>query len=147
MKIICKKGFYKFFPQNIGEVARFQKKYGVVLYECDDYFTFKVLSELPNYSFIGHRYSGLTVGLVNYAGKIEEVMEKNNYIYAQNLQTLILKNTFVKRMNYNINNYIFMSELPQAYCYDTNGIISGFEGFVDVDYMKFKIERFFYENI
>ena len=147
MKIICKKGFYKFFPQNIGEVMRFQKKYGVALYECDDYFTFKVLSELPNYSFIGHRYSGLTVGLVNYAGKIEEVMEKNNYIYDQGLQGLILKNTFVKRMNYNINNYIFMSELPQAYCYDTNGIISGFEGFVDVDYMKFKIERFFYENI
>jgi len=147
MKIICENGFYKFYPQKIGDIMRFQKKYGVALINCDDYFTFKVLADLPNYSFVGHAYSELNLGLKNYAGTREKVMAENGYLYYQSTKGLVHKRTFVKRMNYEFGNYIIMDNLPQAYCYDAKGIISGFSGFIDIDYMKFKIERFFYENI
>jgi len=147
MKIICENGFYKFYPQKIGDIMRFQKKYSVALVNCEDYFTFKVLADLPNYSFTAQPYSLLAPGIVNYAGKRDEVMAKNGYIYYQGTESLVLKNTFVKRMNYEFSNYIIMDNLPQAYCYDAKGIISGFSGFIDIDFMKYKIERFFYEAI
>tara|TARA_R110000851_G_scaffold184676_2_gene334034 strand:- start:891 stop:1334 length:444 start_codon:yes stop_codon:yes gene_type:complete len=147
MRIICRKGFYKFYPQEVGEIRRFQTKYGVVLVESEDYFTFPVLAGLPNYSFVSHPYSGLFLGLVNYAGKKEDVLAQNGYTYYQPTQSLVLKGSFVKKMDYSFSNFIFMSTLPQAYCYDENGVISGFNGFCDVDFMRFKIERFFYESI
>jgi len=147
MRIVCEKGFYKFFPQDVVEVARFERKLGAKLVECEDYFTFTKLAALPNFSFIGQLYSAPLLGLVNYAGKREEVMAKNGYMYSVLTNQIVLKITFVKRMNYEVNNYIFLNTLPQAYNFDEYGIISGFHGFVDVDIMKFKIERFFYENI
>lgn len=146
MRIICENGFYKFFPEKIAEVKRFQTKFGVELVECEDYFTFPVLAALPNYSFIGHVYSGVIVGLANYAGKREEVMAANGLTYHIGLKRLILRASFsgFTKLDYVVSNYIFTNTLPQAYFYDNNGLITGFNGFVDVDFMKFKIERFFY---
>jgi|AntAceMinimDraft_16_1070373.scaffolds.fasta_scaffold78048_2 hypothetical protein len=147
MRIICRKGYYKFYPQEIGEVRRFETKYGLDLVECEDYFTFPVLAELPNYSFVGHSYSGLFLGLVNYAGVREDVLAANGYTFYQPTKSLVLKGSFLQKMDYDFSNFLFMTTLPQAYCYDSNGVISGFNGFVDVEFMRFKIERFFYESI
>jgi len=147
MKIICEKGFYKFFPQNIGEIARFKTKTGYILTECGDYFTFETLANLPNYSFTAQLYSGIIPGLKNYAGLREEVMAENGYAFYLKTQTLILKSLIFQKADYFQSNFIFSNSLPQAYSYDSSGVITGFHGFVDVDFMKFKIEKFFYESI
>lgn len=149
MRIICENGFYKFFPEKIAEVKRFQTKFGIELVPCEDYFTFPVLAALPKFSFIGHPYSGVILGLANYAGKREEVMAANGLTYHILLRKLILKSTFAgfKKLEYVISNYIFLNTLPQVYYYDDYGLITGFNGFVDVDFMKFKIERFFYAEL
>jgi hypothetical protein len=147
MIIICQKGFYKFFPQEVLDISIFKRRYGVDLVECEDYFTFKVLAELPNYSFVGHPYSGL-LGTVNYAGNREEVMAENGYTFYQKTQTLVPKNSFIEYLNYDISNYIVSQFLPQPFAFDKNKKrITGFSGLVDLDFMKYKIERFFYENI
>ncbi len=147
MRIVCENGFYKFYPDEINEIKRFQTKYGVNLVQCEDYFTFSVLAELPNFSFIGHSYSGFLPGIVNYAGKREEVLAQNGYTYFQATKSLVLKGSFFQKMKYSFSNYIVMENLPQAFCYDENGVITGFNGFCDVDFMRFKIERFFYASI
>lgn len=147
MRIVCEKGFYKFFPQKIMDVTRWESKTGAELAECEDYFTFKTLANLPNYSLLGHRYSGLFLGLSNYAGKRDDVMHKNGYCFFLKTQTLILKTAIFEKADYFQSNYIFSNGLLQAYSYDASGVISGFIGFFDVDIMKYKIERFFYENI
>jgi len=147
MRVICEKGFYKFFPQNIGEINRFQVKYGKNLVQSDDYFTFPVLANLPNFSFAGQIYSGNILATVNFAGKKEQVMAANGFTFYQPTQDLVLKSSIFKKMDYSFTNFLLMSNLPQAYCYDENGIINGFNGFIDVDFMRFKLERFFYENI
>ena len=147
MRIICRNGFYKFFPQEIGEIRRFETKYGLDLVQCEDYFTFQVLADLPNYSFVAHPYSGVLLGTANYAGSREEVLAANGYTFYQATKGLVLKGSFLKKMDYEYSNFLFMTTLPQAYCYDLNGIISGFNGFCDVEFMRFKIERFFYESI
>lgn len=149
MRIICEKGFYKFFPQNIGEIARYQKRFGAELVPCEDYFTFPVLAALPNFSFIGQIYSGTILGLANHAGKKEEVMAANGLTYHVQLKRLILSSTFAgfNKMNYSFSNFIIMNTLPQAYFYDDAGLITGFNGFVDLDFGRFKIERFIYASI
>tara|TARA_R110000787_G_scaffold130064_1_gene241983 strand:- start:2193 stop:2636 length:444 start_codon:yes stop_codon:yes gene_type:complete len=147
MRIVCLNGFYKFYPQNIAEVRRFQVKYGKPLVQCKNYFTFPILAELPEYSFFGQNYSGSLPALVNYAGKKEEVLSANGYTFYQPSQGLVLKGSFLQKMNYSFSNFFHMDNLPQAFNYDDIGIITGFNGFVDVDYMIYKIERFFYEDI
>ena len=144
MRVICNNGFYKFYPQEIGEIRRFGDKYGIDLVQDGDYFTFTTLAELPNYSFKNHIYSGLFLGTVNYAGDKDDVMAKNGYTFYQETNNLILKSAIFNKMRYNYSNYIYMSTLPQAYSYDDFGIITGFSGFIDIDFMRFKIERFFY---
>jgi len=148
MRIICETGFYKFYPNSIAEVKRFGTKYGIELVECEEYFTFPILAALPKFSFIGHPYSGVILGLANHAGKREEVLHANGLAYSVSLNRLILSSTLVfKKINYDYSNYIVMNTLPQAYNYDDNGLITGFSGFVDIDVMKYKIERFFYQSL
>ncbi len=147
MKIICQNGFYKFYPQNVAEIARFENKSGLELVRCDDYYTFPILAELPNFSFQGQIYSGILPALVNFAGSREEVMAENGYCYNLALDKLALKSLVFEKANYFESNYIVANSLIQAYSYDSNGKINGFNGFVDVDFMKFKIDQFYYENI
>jgi len=150
VRIVCETGFYKFFPDTIAEVKRFSTKYGVELVQCEDYFTFPILAALPKFSFIGHPYSGTILGLANHAGKREEVLAANGLTYSVSLNRLILSsspNLVFKKMDYFYSNYFIMNTLPQAYNYDDNGLITGFNGFVDVDVMKYKIERFFYADL
>jgi hypothetical protein len=146
MRIICKNGFYKFFPQQIAEVARFSAKFGVELVECEDYFTFPALEALSKFSFIRQSYGGL-VGVANYCGNREEILGANGFSLYLPTQKLVLKSLIFEKINYSYSNFYFTDTLPQAYSYDENGKISGFNGFVDVDYMRFKIEKFFYESI
>lgn len=148
IRIICEKGFYKFFPDSVDEIRRFSTKYGVDLVQCDDFYTFPVLAELPNYSFIGQQYSGLIVGLANYAAKREKVMAANGLAYnqaAKNLTPNVAIIALNRQMNYIFSNNIVIDNLPQAYFRDQNGTITGFHGFVDVNFMKYNIERFFYD--
>lgn len=151
MKIVCEKGFYKFFPTDIAEVRRFGDKYGAPLVQCEDFFTFEILAKLPNYSIKGQPYSGAILALETWAGKREEVMAANHLTYDQSRKSLTLNSSpslFTKKMIYDIaGNYIVMSNLPQAYFYDNNGVITGFHGWVNIDHMKFMIERFFYPEI
>lgn len=149
MRIICQKGFYKFFPQEIGDIKRFEAKTGTALIECEDYFTFPVLAALPNFSILGQIYSGVILGLKTYAGKREEVLAQNGLTYHVKLKRLILASTFAgfTKMKYDYSNFIIMNELPQAYFYDDRGLITGFSGILDLNFMRYKIERFFYAEI
>jgi len=148
MRIVCEKGFYKFFPQNVAEIARFQRNYSkdLILAQVEDYFTFPILAALPNYSFAGQFYSGILPALVNYSAKREQVLAENGYAFYQKTQNLILKSLIFEKANHFESNYIFSDSLPQAYSYDSIGKIESFYGFVDVDIMKFKIERFLYAS-
>lgn len=149
MRVICENGFYKFYPQEIADIARFEAKYGVDLVECEDYFTFEVLAALPNFSFQGQLYSGISPALVNYAGKREEVMAANGYCYYQKTKSLILASAISDKLVYYYDNFFIAANLPQAFSldYESKTRITGFSGIIDVAYMRFKIERFFYESI
>ena len=145
MKILCEKGYYKFYPDNIVELRRFIEKYGVALIQCEDYFTFEPLASLPKFSIAGQFYSGLNFATKTFSGKREEVMAANGYSYNQMTKSLTLIPALLPyKMDYSFSNYIVMSSLPQAYFRENFGIITGFYGWVNVDIMKYNIERFNY---
>lgn len=147
MKIVCQKGFYKFYPDKIADIRRFYEKFEILLMPKNDFFTFQALANLPNFSIKGQIYTGVLPALITTAGTPEEVMADNNYTYNQSIKGLSLNlnpSLNLKKMNYDFSNYFIMDNLPQAYFYDNNGIITGFYGFINLDYEKYYIERFIY---
>ena len=143
MKIICENGFYKFYPSNLVDIRRFFEKYGTRLVQCEDFYTFEALANLPKYSIATQPYAGL-IATKTCSGKREEVMAKNLFTYNQSLKAVAPIASVVGKIDYSYANYWIMSNLPQAFFYDNFGIIIGFYGWVNLDYMKFNIDQFYY---
>ena len=81
MKLICENGFYKFFPSFVGEVKLWENKNGTKLFKVRNFWTFESLANFPNYSFAGQFVFGIIPALKNYAGRPEDVLEKNQLTY------------------------------------------------------------------
>lgn len=149
MRLICEKGFYKFYPEYAGEVMLFQEKFGYSLYPCRDFFTFKALADFPNYSLIGHRIKGtLQIGVVNYSGRPEDVLYENKITYSPAMGGLInIGVANVSMIDYTENNSVMTtSEIPQAFArINALSVASGFCGFINVKTGKIEIERFYTE--
>lgn len=148
MKLICENGFYKFFPDFVGEVKLWEKKNGIRLYKVRDFWTFQSLAEFPNYSFAGQFVFGIIPALVNYAGSPEEVLAKNQLTYNVKLGTITPRaSAFLQRLNYANGAYLTFPNIPQAYALDKDlQRVSGFEAFVDVRLNTYKIERLIHED-
>jgi hypothetical protein len=143
MKIICENGFYKFYPSSLADIRRFYDKYGVRLVQCEDYYTFEALSLLPKYSIAGQSYGGL-IAIKTCSGNRESVMSKNLFTYNQATKSVAPIPSVIGKMDYSYSNYFIMSNLPQAYFYDNFGVITGFYGWVNMDYLKYNIDQFIY---
>jgi len=143
VKVICENGFYKFYPSNLVDISRFFEKYGLRLMPCEDFYTFEALANLPKYSIAGQPYAGL-IATKTCSGRREDVMAKNFFTYNQSIKALSPIALVVGKMDYSYSNYFIMSNLPQAFFYDNFGIITGFYGWVNMDYFKFNIDQFYY---
>lgn len=142
MKLICNNGFYKFFPDFVGEIKLWETKNGIRLYKCGEYWTFASLANFPNYSFAG-RPLGMSIAIANYSGTPEEVFVKNQLTYNLKLGTITPRALVqVQRLNYANGAYMTFPEIPQAFALDKNlNSIASFEAFVDVRLNTYKIER------
>jgi hypothetical protein len=149
MRLICNKGFYKFFPDFIGEVKLWENKNGIRLYNRGEYWTFESLAKLPNYSFMGHLLYGIIPATKNYAGDPVDVLAKNGLTYNVNLATITPKAfVIIQRLDYAEGAFLTFPSLPQAFALDKNlNTITGFEAFIDVKLNIYKVERFLYEDI
>ncbi len=80
MKLTCIHGYFIAREDVPGEIARFNSLFSQDFVSKDDYYTFELLADAPDFSIVGLAYLNL-VGLVNYAAKPFEVMEQNGFIY------------------------------------------------------------------
>lgn len=149
MKLICNNGFYKFFPDFVGEIKLWENKNGVRLYHCEDFWTFQDLAEFPNFSFTGQPLFGLILAIVNFAGKPEEVLAKNKLTFNVKMGTITPRAlVLINHLDYAGGAFLTFPSLPQAFALDADlQPVSGFEAFIDVRLNMYKIERFFYEDI
>ena len=148
MRLICENGFYKFYPDYIGEVMLWENRNGIKLYNKGDFFTFKDLKDFPNYSLKGQIIVGENNALVNYTGRPEDVMFKNKLTFNLKTATITRADAIIQNLDYVSGAYLTFPKLPQAFALDEDlQPITGFSGFADVKMGTYKVERLFYENI
>lgn len=87
MRITCLHGYFIFRESYSGEIARFNTDFGQDLVAKKDFYTFSLLKNTPEYSFVGTEFLNL-IGTVVYEGEPYEVMEQNGFIYDFTVQSL-----------------------------------------------------------
>ena len=149
MKLIIDKGFYKFYPDFVGEVKLWQNKTGIMLYPMRDFWTFEILTKIPNYSFVGHPFINNFKGAVNFAGLPEEVLAKNKLTYNVKMGTISTRAAAsLQSLDFAVGAFLTFPIIPQAFALDKDlQPVSGLEAFIDVRLGMYKVERLFYEDI
>lgn len=143
MRIICKNGYYKFFPIDIGGLKFFSELYGSLKPE-GDYYTFDTLQELDNYIFAGWPI-GITTATKNYAGDKSELLKANGLTYNYITGQIVPIISIIGEMRIDAGAYMATPELPQAHKFIGLNRVTGFSGFYDWGLKIFKIERLFYD--
>lgn len=145
MRIFCKNGYYKFYPQNIGDLKFFTEVTGFNLKPEKDYYTFDTLANLDNYIFAGWPL-GLSVAIKNYAGDKAELFKNNKVTYNYTLDQIVPILTVVGSMRIDEGAFMATPELPQAHKFKgLSNRVTGFNGFYDWQLKVYKIERLFYD--
>lgn len=134
MKVICERGYYKFFPEIANEIAVFENVTGRELVAVGNYYTFAKLAELSDYSIEGQDYGGI-IAKKNFAGRVEDVFYENGLKYNIEDDT-IETNDNLAIVGEKIDNYVWVvTGIPQAYAQlSDKTVITGFQGFVNVMY-------------
>ena len=144
MRILCKNGYYKFFPTDIGGLKFFSELYGFNLKPENDYYTFEALQELNNYIFAGWPI-GSSIAFKNYAGDKSELMKANSITYNYTTGQIVPILSIIGEMRIDQGAYMATPELPQAHKFLLNNRVTGFSGFYDWGLKLYKIERLFYD--
>lgn len=144
MKVNCTNGFYRFYPENVGEL-RVWAEWNTPLAKRDNYYTFPLLAAFPDYSFKG-RQIGLYAFTKNYAGAPWEVLRANNLTYdvaANDIRPAAMVTDFLS-----VDNGLIINTpiLPQAYSVSGTLRVTGFSGYWDSDFNVFKLEEVQYES-
>lgn len=152
MIVNCINSFYKFIPENVGEVHIWEDYNEMSLTPVDDYFTFQELAEMPDYSFIngifgGNLLLGGNVLKVNYAGEKSEVLRKNDLIFDYKEKEFINKNLIFETFDYDEDLYPNTPILPQAGSIRGLQRLTSFWGTWDYKFNIYKFMRLEYEGL
>lgn len=146
MRIICHKGFYKFYPETSNDLLLFEDKYGNLV-QVKDYYTFPALAALPDYSIKNQLYGGIEA-LVNYAATPARVFAENKLKYDLESDT-IKKNVAEGAIGERTTNYLWIViGIPQAYAFlSDKSLVTGFDGHLNLVNGYTIISRWEIENI
>lgn len=108
MRVLCRNGFYSFYPRNETDVSRFCSFYKVELVREMDYYTFKNLKGLETYSLKGLLYSN-TIALETFEGMPWEILEINNLVYSIALGLLVPKDTITILADVKASNFYYLA--------------------------------------
>lgn len=146
MKIVCLHGYFMFYEDKPGEIALFNSRYNQDLCAKDDYYTFKGLKTVPEYSIKGATFMNLTA-LETYTGKPFEIFRKNGFVYNFLLKTIALKaanGSYFKPINVGSFNYDVGLVMPGSFSDDSRKI-TGYTCKFDFDGALFKYTEFYYD--
>lgn len=141
MRLVCNHGYYMFYPENEADVSNFFRYRQIELFKKDDYYTFKELLDLENYSLQGHKYSN-AVAIKNFEGSPWEVMRANKLVYSLLLKSLVPVESITLMNDFTLSNdvYLTANNLPQAGAFDSMGRVLSFDAVV---YRNDTIVRYF----
>ncbi len=90
MKISCEHGYYSFWPQKEEDLFLFTNYLGITLVKKDDYYTYPLLADLPNYVILPSLY-GLFPSDKTFEGTPKEIMKELGLVYNIATGTLVKK--------------------------------------------------------
>lgn len=147
MKIICENGFYKFYPQDAGDLLIWNGT-KETLKPCRGFYTFEKLVDFPNFSLAGQfDFKNGLLWLKNYAGRPEDVMRENSLTYSIAAQMVLPTIAIISFANFDTGTVTVSSTLPQAYSYDGIRRIESFVCWWDKKFDIFKMGAIEYANI
>lgn len=145
MIVNCVNGFYKFIPENVGEIHIWEDYNETSLAPVDDFFTFPELAAMPNYSFIGGLYKGNNL-IANYAGEKSEFLKRNNLVFDYANKIFVNKNLIFDIFDYDDDIFPNTPILPQAGSIRELNRLMSFWGTWDYKFNIYKFMRFEYES-
>lgn len=146
MRVDCLNGYYRFYPENVGDLRVWAQWY-TPLVRRDNYYTFEPLAEFKDYAFQGRLANGVLL-TKNYAGEPWEVMKANNLTYNIASNKITNKNLITDFLEVDDGLIINSPILPQAY--SIVGFVNrleSFTGYWDSRFNVFKLERLEYAGI
>ena len=90
MRVLCRHGHFAFYPRREYEVFIFNDLFATTLSRENDYYTFPLLKDAPDYSLIAKPYLGIPA-LKRFEGTPWEIMKENGFVYSVDLGVLVLK--------------------------------------------------------
>lgn len=147
MRVLCDHGFYRFYPDDNGSLARFSHLFAIDLEKERDYYTFSYLKGLKDYSLAGSFYS---TGLATktFEGYPWEIMRANGLVFNFSTGLLVPKIAIINSEKLIPANQFFLcgSRLLQAGSRDqsANQILS-YDSDFDFDINKQRIRWVSYE--
>lgn len=143
MKIICDHGFYKFYPEKQEDLFLFTNYLGIELRKKDDYYTYPLLAELPNFSIRPNLY-GLAPSIKTFEGSPSQIMKENNLVYNLATGTLVTVESILYSGQLKSLGRKWISEraMIQAGMIIGSGRIKTFDGVFDFDLRKIIVRYF-----
>ena len=146
MRIVCDYGFYKFFPQKIGEVEVWNATHKKVV-DKSDFFTFEFLADFPDHVWEGRTVSGVQI-TKNFAGNWGDVFKSQKIVYNLNKNLIEPIETITDIVQIDDDGLIVTSAvLYQAGAHTDKGQIIGFSSFWDMNFDYFRVEQVKYASV
>ena len=147
MRVLCRSGYYSFYPRNERDISRVCSFYKIELVLNNDHYTFESLKDLETYSIRGNLYSN-ALATKTVSGQPWEVMKANDLVYSIFLDKLVpkLSITLVAEIKEGNFYYISNSGLLQSGSFNSLGKkITSFDAEYYFDIHKLRIMSIEYE--
>jgi hypothetical protein len=130
----------------LGDAARFNSYFSQDLVAKDDYYTFELLADMPEYSLLASPFLNL-VGLAVFAGKPGDILRANQFVYDFTNKVLLpIASVLLKVDPVRIFDGYYANGLIQPGSITSSWKkITGYNCHVDTKDFRFHYSEFFYE--
>jgi hypothetical protein len=147
MKIVCNHGYFFFYEDESGEIAKFNTLFNQDLVTKQGYYTFTKLKALDNYAIQGKLY-GQTIAIKTYEAEPYEVMRQNNLVY--NFTTQMISNKLLSLQQIEAQRCLkfYIAEgliIPGSFIKGDTRQILGYTCKVNLNELVFRYSEFIYE--
>lgn len=147
MRILCRHGFFSFYPSNSEELARFCSIFELNLVRMGDFFTFPFLAKIGDYTLSGASFMNL-VANKTFEGKPWDLLKENKIVYHVMTESLVPISTVVDVVDIYLGNYSYHSEvaLIQPGSLDSTGKrVASYDAMFDFDMKRLFIMGYWSE--
>lgn len=129
MRVLCRHGFYSFYPEYSSEIADFSKHFDIELVREEDYYTFKALKGLKKYSLATAIYKDIPA-TVTFEGMPWEIFEKNEQVYSIALEKVVPIASITTMIELSLSDGFYDSNVPLI---QAGSLVSSGSRIVDYD--------------